>query len=186
MNWLKLMNKYACEKRAVFPRPSWRMFGAALALSLASCHLTEKASPSPRICQKRHDSCRIRSVRGQPESARIGDTLRITVNYDTGPDREVGAFAVYAYQRETPRACQKMGWKKRAAGSPKYHSYEIVPFKWLKKRRKGARLTEELRVDTTGWPPGDYRLRVKILLYDENGKDHYLPASVLVGLINPK
>jgi hypothetical protein len=125
---------------------------------------------------------RVKSVVAKKSIVRAGEPLLLTASYDSGRF-SAAAYCVGAYKRDVPKACKNMGWKTWEEGDAKFHSYYVTDFQFLSRTVSGSNLRQNIRLDTARWPLGDYRLRVKILFYDSNRKEHYRESTVLVSVV---
>ena len=126
----------------------------------------------------------ITSVNAEPNVVKSGESFKITAKFSTGVDEEVGAYALHAYVPDVPEKCKDMGWKLRETKPARYNSYTIIPWKWFK-RMSGENLSISFTLNTKSWPEGDYRLRLKMLVY-KGGKGSYPEKGFFLSILSSK
>jgi len=107
-----------------------------------------------------------------PEVVAQGGSLSVSVPVEAEAPWCLRAWRLIAYRPCVPKACiaAKQWPLNKSKHGREWDSLQISEWTWFHKDQSPRKLTFEL--DTTGWVPGDYGLKVAALF--RNGKrDHY-------------
>ncbi len=121
-------------------------------------------------------------------AAEQGSRMVARIPFETAAGWRYLAFSVGAYRPYVPTACLKAApWPLvRSEHGPEWDSFGICPWTWL---ARGAAVPSPLAIalDTTGWPPGDYRLYASLLFRDEAlpeaQRDRYVHRPILLSVL---
>jgi len=111
-----------------------------------------------------------------PQVVAQGGRLSVSVPVEAEAPWCLMAWRLLAYRPCVPKACiaAKQWPLNESKHGRKWDSLQIRKWTWFPKDQSPKKLTFEL--DTTGWVPGDYGLKV-VALFRSGAQDHYTSRS---------
>ena len=124
-------------------------------------------------------------VQVTPEVVAPGGRLLVSVPVEADARWRLRAWRLYAYRPYVPKACiaAKQWPLRKSKHGRQWDSLQIRKWTWFPKDRSPKELTFEL--DTTGWVPGDYGLKVAAL-FRNGARDHYTSRGFYFSVLPAK
>lgn len=120
-----------------------------------------------------------------PEVVAQGGRLSVSVPVEAEAPWCLRAWRLMAYRPCVPKACiaTKQWPLHESKHGREWDSLQIRKWTWFPKDRSPEKLTFEL--DTTGWVPGDYGLKVAAL-FRSGARDHYTSRGFYFSVLPAK
>jgi len=121
-----------------------------------------------------------------------GEMIAVTVPFERETGWQYRAYRIIAYRPCVPSAClTAVPWPlSESKHGRQWDSFGIRKWTWYDMKRPQPPMLE-VALDTTGWPPGDYRLQAILLFRNDSlpkgegseRRDRYLSRSILLSVL---
>lgn len=135
---------------------------------------------------------RFGETRVSPNVVRQGGKVKVNIPFEPDAGWRYLAYRIIAYRPCVPTACLKSSpWPlSESKHGRKWDSFGIREWTWLHPRAPQPAALD-ISLDTTGWPPGDYRLQAVLLFRDDSqsnaegkaARDRYLGRAIHLSVL---